>query len=79
MELRHLRLLIALDRHGSLKHAAVALHLTPSALSHQLRQLEDSLGVKVLHRGAPQLTFTPLGREVLEAARDVLATVRSVE
>ncbi|MEL7161687.1 MAG: methyltransferase domain-containing protein, partial [Bacteroidota bacterium] len=79
MELRHLRLLTALDRHGSLKHAAAALHLTPSALSHQLRQLEDGLGAKVLHRGAPQLTFTPLGREVLEAARDVLETVRGVK
>ena len=50
LELRHLETLAAIRDHGSLQEAADALHVTQSALSHQLRDLEMRLEVQLLNR-----------------------------
>ncbi|MDF2691904.1 MAG: LysR family transcriptional regulator, partial [Labilithrix sp.] len=50
VETRHLLLLAALDDVGSLNAAARRLHLTPSALSQQLKELEERLGGPLFHR-----------------------------
>ncbi|MEL6944852.1 MAG: LysR family transcriptional regulator, partial [Bacteroidota bacterium] len=60
VEIRHLMLVEAIERLGSLKKAAQELHLTPSALSHQLKQLEQSLDTPIFHRMNNQLYFTSL-------------------
>ena len=78
-EIRHLVLVDAIDRHGTLKRAAQELHLSPSALSHQLKQLESTLGIPVFHRSGGQLHFTALGRELCEAARTILGQVKEIE
>lgn len=78
MEIRHLRLVEAVNRLGSLTKAAAELHLTQSALSHQLKALESTLGTTLFRRTTTQLFLTAAGREVLETAREVLPRVESV-
>ena len=53
-------------RSGSFKTAASQLFLTPSAVSHQIRALEEELGVTLFHRGARTLTLTDAGSRYLE-------------
>ena len=50
MELRHLRTIAAVARHGSFSKAAEELHLAQSAVSQQIRRLETELGVEVFRR-----------------------------
>ncbi|MEW2918337.1 LysR family transcriptional regulator [Ruegeria sp. ANG10] len=62
MSIRALRTLIAVHRHGSFRAASEAEHLTPSAVSHQMRNLEVALGLELFDRSAksPKLTHTGL-------------------
>jgi len=53
-------------RSGSFKTAASQLFLTPSAVSHQIRALEEELGVSLFHRGARTLTLTDAGSRYLD-------------
>ncbi|MFJ1302097.1 LysR substrate-binding domain-containing protein [Pseudomonadota bacterium AL_CKDN230030165-1A_HGKHYDSX7] len=66
-----LRAFEAVARLGSLSSAAAELHVTKSAVSHQLRGLEADLGVILLHRGG-----TVRRAQVTEAGADLLASVR---
>lgn len=78
-ETRHLRLLVALDDEGSLHAAARRLHLTPSALSQQLRELEDRLGGRLFRRQWRRLSATPAGRRFIQGARGVLVELDRLE
>ena len=51
MELRQLRYFVAIVDHGSLSRAALILHVAQPALTQQLRQLEEELGVELFARG----------------------------
>jgi len=73
MELRHLRYFAAVAAHGSFSRAARNLHLTQPALSRQVRDLEDELGVPLLVRGTNAVTLTEAGEVFYEEARDLLA------
>jgi LysR family glycine cleavage system transcriptional activator len=53
-------------RSGSFKTAASQLFLTPSAVSHQIRALEEDVGVALFHRGARSLTLTNAGARYLQ-------------
>jgi DNA-binding transcriptional LysR family regulator len=75
MELRHLRTIAAVARHGSFTKAAEELHLAQSAVSQQLRRLEDELGVTVFRRTSRSVELTAEGRLVLDHAHRVLAEV----
>ena len=72
LETRHLLLLHALDDTGTLHGAARRLHLTPSALSQQLRDLEGALGGSLFHRQWRRLAPTAAGRRLTDASRVVL-------
>ncbi len=79
LELRHLHTLMAIEAAGSLMEAAERLHVTQSALSHQLRDLEHRLGVQLLNRRTRPVRFTTAGLRVLHLAREVLPQVRQTE
>ena len=72
LEVRHLRLVSAVADVGSLTRAGGRLHLTQSALSHQLRDIESRLGAALFLRVGKRLVLTPAGERLLESARDVL-------
>jgi LysR family glycine cleavage system transcriptional activator len=63
--LNALKVFWAAARHGSFVKAASELHVTPSAVSLQVRQLEDEIGLKLFERTARGLTLTASGQRVL--------------
>ncbi|WP_148252728.1 LysR family transcriptional regulator [Aidingimonas lacisalsi] len=79
LELRHLRTLIALRDAGSLVEAAERVHLTQSALSHQLKDLEDRLGNPLFLRKTRPVEFTRAGQRLLALAEQILPQVRLAE
>lgn len=79
IELRHLQSLRAIQETGSLVEASERLHITQSALSHQLRDLESKLDLSLLNRRARPLRFTTAGLRLLELAEEVLPRVRLAE
>lgn len=68
LELRHLRTLAALRDTGSLVRAAQWLNLTQSALSHQLKLLEDHYGAALFERKSVPPQFTTTGERLLQLA-----------
>ena len=79
LEIRHLRLVAGIADAGSMTKAARALHLTQSALSHQLRDIEGRLGTALFTRLGRSMLLTEPGRRVLDAARRVLGEVQRAE
>jgi LysR family transcriptional regulator for metE and metH len=75
LDLRDLRLVAAIDQHGGVTKASAVLHLTQSALSHQLADLERRLGTAVFARVGRRLVLTPAGERLREAARTILPSV----
>ncbi|MFJ4184488.1 LysR family transcriptional regulator [Kitasatospora sp. NPDC089509] len=67
------RLLVLLEiaRRGTIVAAAQALHLSPSAVSHQLARLEQELGVALVERGPQSLRLTPAGHRLAEHAQAI--------
>ena len=61
MELKYFRLIKAIEEEGSLANSSERLFLTQSALSHQLRELEERLGFKVFHRTRNKWKLTQEG------------------
>ncbi|HHH36174.1 MAG TPA: LysR family transcriptional regulator [Gammaproteobacteria bacterium] len=79
LELRHLRSLLAIHETGNLSRAAQRLHLTQSALTHQVKALEHYFGTPLFYRRRRPLQFTPAGHRLLELARAVLPQVEGTE
>ncbi|MET0708770.1 MAG: LysR substrate-binding domain-containing protein [Tardiphaga sp.] len=76
--LRQLRYLAALAKHGHFGRAAEACSVTQPALSMQIRDLERTLGVKVVERRPGDVMLTDVGREVARRGEDVLAASRDL-
>ncbi len=72
VDLRHLRTLAALRDAGSLAEAAERVHLTQSALSHQMKDLEERLASRVFVRKTRPVRFTSVGKRLLQLADEVL-------
>jgi LysR family transcriptional regulator for metE and metH len=79
LEVRHLQLVAAVADVGSLTRAGDRLHLTQSALSHQLRDIEARLGAPLFLRVGKRLVLTPAGERLLASARDVLERLERTE
>ena len=80
MELRHLRYFVAVAEAGGFSRAARILHVSQSAISEQVRDLEEELGVPLLDRAQHRTRLTPHGMLFLEEARRTLdAAGRAVE
>ncbi len=79
IELRHLKTLLALEETGSVSLAAKRVFLTQSALSHQIRALENYYETPLFERKSTPLRFTPAGERLLQLARDLLPQVAAAE
>jgi LysR family transcriptional regulator, glycine cleavage system transcriptional activator len=66
----------AAARHGSFRAAAAELHLTPSAISHQIRLLEEAVGASLFERLPRGLQLTDAGRRYVETVSDVLVRLQ---
>src|SRR5439155_1615679 len=78
LELRHLRSLVALAETGTVSRAADRVHLTQSALSHQLRALDSHYGVAVVKRHGQSVKLTESGQRLVALARSVMVEVLAV-
>lgn len=72
LEIKHLKTVLALRDGGSLVEAAKRLHLTQSALSHQLKDVEEKLGLSLFVRKTKPIRFTRAGEHILELADKVI-------
>lgn len=79
LEIRHLTLVDAVAELGNVTRAAERLHLTQSALSHQLRDIESRLGAPLFTRLSRRMALTPEGERVLTVARRVLDELKRAE
>ncbi len=75
----HLEIIQAVDRLGSVTAAAESLYVTQSALSHSIRKLEDSLGLKLWHREGRSLRLTQGGEHLLSVANRLLPQFERTE
>ena len=79
LEIRHLRLVRAIAEEGGPTRAAARLHLTQSAVSHQLAELEGRLGVPLFARVRRRLQLTSAGQRLLAFSQTALADFARVE
>ena len=78
-ETRHLKLIVAVSEEKSVTKAGERLHLTQSALSHQLRDIEERLGVSLFSRVNKRMILTQAGERLLQSARHVLEELKRAE
>lgn len=79
IEFRHLRTIKAIHEAGGLGRAADVLNITQSALSHQIKGLEDQAGVELFQRRSKPLKLSPAGLRLLRAAERILPEVAALE
>ena len=76
--LHGLRVFEAVARLSNFTNAAHELHLTQSAVSHQIRNLEEFFGIPLIIRDKRVLLLTPEGRELYVATQEALNVVADV-
>lgn len=79
LELRHLRTLAALHETGSVSRAAKRVHLTQSALSHQIKVLQSHYGLPVIQRRGQSIELTDAGKHLVALAGKVLEEIQETE
>lgn len=79
LDIRHLKLIVAVTEERSVTRAGERLHLTQSALSHQLRDIEERLGAPLFLRLNKRMIPTQAGERLLVSARQVLQELKQAE
>jgi LysR family transcriptional regulator for metE and metH len=79
LEFRHLRTIKAIHEEGGLARAAERLHITQSALSHQIKGLEDQAGLELFVRRSKPMKLSPAGMKLLRLAEEVLPRISALE
>ncbi|CAH2397045.1 LysR family transcriptional regulator [Mesorhizobium escarrei] len=79
LDRRHYQLLIAVRRHGQLSAAATSLGLTQPAASHQVREAERRLGIRLFDRVGRGIRLTEAAERLLEAAIYAEDTLKTAE
>ncbi|MCB0277981.1 MAG: LysR family transcriptional regulator [Calditrichaeota bacterium] len=75
MELKYFRLIKTIEEEGNIVNSSERLFLTQSALSHQLKDMEEQLGFKVFHRGRNKWTLTNEGRELYKLSVELFKRI----
>jgi DNA-binding transcriptional LysR family regulator len=78
-QLRRMAIFAQVVRYGSFSAAARAQDLTTSVISAAVTQLEDELGVRLLHRTTRSLSLTEIGQEFYEKCADMLSTAETAQ
>jgi DNA-binding transcriptional LysR family regulator len=78
IEYRHLRYFVAVAEELSFTRAAAVLHVAQSAVSAQIRLLEDSVGVMLLERNSRRVELTAAGRAFLRGVKKIIADLDEV-
>ena len=76
---KHLALILALQKSETLADVAKVLNITPSALSHQLTELEKRIGLPVVNRKNKPLQLTAAGQRLFDMAHDTIPRFERVE
>lgn len=76
---RQLKLLEAVARHSSFTRASEELHLTQPAVSTQIKQLEDEVGLPLFEQMGKKIFLTEAGREMYEFSRNIAEQFRDIE
>jgi len=79
MEIRHLKLVKIVAEEGNLTDADKKLFLSQSALSHQLREIEDKFGTPIFQRVNKKMVLTQVGNRILRTADTILCELEKVE
>lgn len=79
IDLRHLRAIREIHRAGGLARAAERLGVTQSALSHQIKALEDQAGIALFARRTRPLRLSAAGQRLLRTAESVLPEIAQAE
>ncbi len=75
----HLKIMAAIDKHGSLTAAAESLHLTQSALSHTIKKLEQNIGVTLWHKEGRSLRLTQAGEYLLQQSLRLAPQIERID
>lgn len=75
MELKYFKLIKSIEEEGNIANSSEQLLLTQSALSHQLREMEDRLGFKVFNRSRNKWQLTKEGEELYNLANRLFETI----
>ncbi|MDB2579247.1 LysR family transcriptional regulator [Tateyamaria sp.] len=79
IEFRHLRTIRAIHEEGGLARAALQLHITQSALSHQVKGLEEQAGVELFVRRSKPLKLSAAGMRLLRLAEQILPQIEAMQ
>lgn len=79
IDIKHLQTIASLAETHSVNLTAEKLCMTQSALSHQIKQLENSLGLKLFERKTKPIQFTPAGQTLLKTAHDTLPKLEQAQ
>ena len=79
IEFRHLKTIRAIHQTGGLARAAETMNITQSALSHQVKGLEDQVGVELFVRRSKPLKLSAAGHKLLKMAEKILPEVEAAE
>ena len=79
LEFRHLRTIRAIHQAGGVGRAADLLNITQSALSHQIKGLEEQCGVELFVRRTKPLRLSAAGMKLLRLAEDILPRIEAIE
>lgn len=79
LEIKHLRSICTIAETGNMTKAAERLFVSQSALSQQLKDIEGKLGVDLFFRTRKSMILTPIGKKLLESAKQVIMTLEDAE
>lgn len=79
LEFRHLRSIRAIHQAGGLARAAEMMNMTQSALSHQIKGLEDQAGIELFVRRSRPMKLSPAGQKMLKLAERILPEIEALD